>query len=105
VINATICQVVVGAILKPPVLMSLLRLAMLLLPTAAQTVQATTIVILAKMLVVFGAKMESAEEREILPDALSFQEVNALNIATISAAVQIAMLFQVATGAMMSEDV
>jgi len=98
------CQVAVGAMLKPNVLMSLLRLATLLLLTVAQTVQATTIAILAKMLVVFGAKMESAEERETPLDASSFQEVNAINIATTSAAAQIAMLFLVATGVMISED-
>jgi len=68
-INATTCPDVVGAILK--------RLALTLPPklatprslTVVQIVPATTIATLAKTLDVFGAKMESAEERETLLDA------------------------------------
>jgi len=63
-------------------------------------VDLTTIAILAKMLVAFGAKMVNAEEREILLDALlSLLEIAILIVHT-SLIVSVATLFQAATGVM-----
>jgi len=63
-------------------------------------VDLTTIAILAKMLVVFGAKMVNAEEREILLDALLSQLEIAILIVHTSLIVSVATLFQAATGVM-----
>jgi len=63
-------------------------------------VDLTTIAILAKMLVAFGAKMVNAEEREILLDALLSQLEIAILIVHTSLIVSVATLFQAATGVM-----
>jgi len=78
-----------------------LRLATSLV-THAQTVLLTTIVTLAKILDVFGAKTECADLTEIHNNAPSSQKDNAINIAPFLQVATIAMLSQVATGAMIS---
>jgi len=63
-------------------------------------VEIITIVILAKTLVVFGAKMVNAEEREIPFNALKFLLEIATLIVHTSLTASVAMLFLVATGVM-----
>jgi len=63
-------------------------------------VEIITIVILAKMLVVFGAKMVNVEEREIPFNALKFLLETATLIVHTSLTASVAMLFLVATGVM-----
>jgi len=62
----------------------------------------TTIVTLAKILDVFGAKTECADLTVLPQDASSSQKDNAINIAPFLLVVMIAMLSQVATGVMIS---